>query len=640
MFDVHPLENVGVWEDVCSVVGAPTVEALLAALMRFAVERTGASYAALILDYDGQWVVRSSYSLLDESMIVHCATLVDAPESQVPARLVRQVAQLGQAVALDVDQNVLLVGDDVQSVRHKALGLPLTHVGRVVGMLYLDQFSSTYSIDMTYWLPVLQHMANHVAGTVIADRLRRRAEAQVGVVEAFRRWEQMLVALRERERRAHELHDTLGQAFDYMFTQASITRDFLSSGRLSLAASCVSHLIDLVRTTKADVQAFKRDTKAQSTLPLPSLPASGLLPALQQHLQWLEAVYDLRIEQQIDPQVVTYVLTPLVEARLLRIVQEALDNVRKYAGVTTARVSCALHEVGLEIAVVDEGCGFDLAQLHDPSADGQRAQGYGFSSMRGYAEELSGALRIETAPGAGTRVIVYVPLLSPSDSRLALLRVLLMGDNRSFLQGLEHILLAQGVQVFTAARAEQAALEQTRAFRPDIVLMDSDMLRDGRVDVIRLLQMECPNAQIVMLVVSEDDALLFEAMKNGAVGYLCKTAEPAEISAALIGLTQGEAPLSPRLAMRLLLEVVQREGAAEPSAARQDVRSAGLSARQRAVLTLVAEGYTYKEVGRKLGYSESTIKYYMGGIIKQLHMKNRAAVVAYARRHFPRAVDE
>jgi two-component system NarL family response regulator len=260
--------------------------------------------------------------------------------------------------------------------------------------------------------------------------------------------------------------------------------------------------------------------------------------------------------------------------------------------------------------------------------------------MRGYAEELSGALRIETAPGAGTRVIVYVPLLSPSDSRLALLRVLLMGDNRSFLQGLEHILLAQGVQVFTAARAEQAALEQTRAFRPDIVLMDSDMLRDGRVDVIRLLQMECPNAQIVMLVVSEDDALLFEAMKNGAVGYLCKTAEPAEISAALIGLTQGEAPLSPRLAMRLLLEVVQREGAAEPSAARQDVRSAGLSARQRAVLTLVAEGYTYKEVGRKLGYSESTIKYYMGGIIKQLHMKNRAAVVAYARRHFPRAVDE
>jgi two-component system NarL family response regulator len=507
-------------------------------------------------------------------------------------------------------------------------------------MLYLDQLPSTYRIEMSDWLPALQHLANHVAVTVTAERLRRRTETQIVVVEAFRRWEQMLVALRERERRAHELHETLGQAFDYMFTQASVTRDFLSSGRLSLAASCVSHLIDIVRTTKADVQAFKRDTKAQPTLSSSDVATSGLLPALQQHLQWLEAVYELRIEQQIDSQVATHVLTPLVEARLLRIVQEALDNVRKHAGVTTARVCCAAHAVGLEITVVDEGCGFDLTHSHDMSANGQRTQGYGFCSMRGYAEELGGALRIETAPGAGTRVIVYVPLHSPSDARLALLRVLLMGDNRLFLHGLEHILLAQGVQVISAVRGESAALEQARAFRPDIVLMDIDTLRDGGVDAIRLLQIECPNAQIVMLVASEDDDVLFEAMKSGAVGYLCKTAEPADISAALIGLTQGEAPLSPRLAMRLLLEVVQRDNAAVPTVTPSDARSAGLSARQRAVLTLVAEGYTYKEVGRQLGYSESTIKYYMGGIIKQLQMKNRAAVVAYARRHFSRTNQE
>ena len=130
---------------------------------------------------------------------------------------------------------------------------------------------------------------------------------------------------------------------------------------------------------------------------------------------------------------------------------------------------------------------------------------------------------------------------------------------------------------------------------------------------------------------SENDEDLFEAIKSGACGYLLKTEDTDKFFELLSGLMRGEVPLSPGLAGRVLKEFA-RQGRASGSVEQAVEKEEALTPRQIQVLTLVAQGLTYKEVGAKLFLSERTIKYHMGEIIERLHLENRRQVIEYARR--------
>jgi len=139
----------------------------------------------------------------------------------------------------------------------------------------------------------------------------------------------------------------------------------------------------------------------------------------------------------------------------------------------------------------------------------------------------------------------------------------------------------------------------------------------------RLIKAEMPDTRVVMLTMSEDDQDLFEAIKYGACGYMIKTEDTEKFFELLEGLVRGEAPLSPSLAGRVLEEFARRE---ESGGSSQNAVEKGdpLTARQIEVLSLVAQGLTYKEVGAKVFLSGRTIKYHMGEIIHRLHMENRS----------------
>jgi len=136
---------------------------------------------------------------------------------------------------------------------------------------------------------------------------------------------------------------------------------------------------------------------------------------------------------------------------------------------------------------------------------------------------------------------------------------------------------------------------------------------------------ELPHIKIVMLTTSEEDEDLFEAIKSGASGYLLKSLNGEELFEMLSDLAKGEAPFSPGLAAGLLREFTRQadDTGAETKTAGGDVKK-GLTPRRIEVLTLVARGLTYKEVGDALGLSERTIKYHMEKIVEQLHLENRA----------------
>ena len=207
------------------------------------------------------------------------------------------------------------------------------------------------------------------------------------------------------------------------------------------------------------------------------------------------------------------------------------------------------------------------------------------------------------------------------------MRVLLADDHPLFLDGLADLLGSNGFEVVGTACDGLKATDKARALRPDAILMDIRMPQLDGLAAARVIKAELPEVKIVMLTISEADDDLFEAIKNGASGYLLKSQSAEELLALMHGVERGEAAFSPGLAARILQEFGR-----QASALQEKRHTTGLSEREREVLTLIARGLKYKEVAAELFLSERTIKYHMGQILERLHLKNRAQVVEYARR--------
>jgi DNA-binding NarL/FixJ family response regulator len=212
------------------------------------------------------------------------------------------------------------------------------------------------------------------------------------------------------------------------------------------------------------------------------------------------------------------------------------------------------------------------------------------------------------------------------------MKVLLVDDHILFLEALQNLLAARGIEVAGTARDGLDALAQARALRPDVILMDIGMPRCDGLAATRAIKAELPDVKIVMLTVSAEDEDLFEAIKSGASGYLLKSLGANQFFELLSDLERGEVALSNGMAARVLEEFARQAGRAEPATEVGEEDTPGLTPRQREVLTLVARGLKYKEVGAALCLSESTIKYHMGEILERLHLKNRAQAIAYAAR--------
>lgn len=209
------------------------------------------------------------------------------------------------------------------------------------------------------------------------------------------------------------------------------------------------------------------------------------------------------------------------------------------------------------------------------------------------------------------------------------MKLLLADDHPLFLDGLRNLLAAQGYEIVGSARDGFEAVEKARALSPDVILMDIHMPRLDGLAALRRIKAELPAIRIVMLTMSAEDEELFEAIKDGACGYVLKTQETEAFFALLADVERGEVALSPGLAARVMQEF-GRQPAVAASVEKAPLPS--LSTREVEVLTLVAQGLSYKEAGARLFVTERTIKYHMGEIVRRLHLRNRAQVIEYARR--------
>jgi signal transduction histidine kinase len=230
--------------------------------------------------------------------------------------------------------------------------------------------------------------------TLLHDVTERR-QAQAQAAEKQR----ALATLRERDRVARELHDGLGQVLGFVKMQAQAARGMLARRQTSEADACLEKLATVAQDAHGDVREYILGARAGMST------SSGFFPALGDYLRRLGENYGLATNLNVAPELADGPFPPMVEAQLLRILQEALTNVRKHARATGVDIRISVRD-GLATAIVqDDGAGFDPALLE--TAAGQK---FGLRFMRERAEEVGGTVQVHSAPGAGTRVVISVPL--------------------------------------------------------------------------------------------------------------------------------------------------------------------------------------------------------------------------------------
>jgi DNA-binding NarL/FixJ family response regulator len=206
----------------------------------------------------------------------------------------------------------------------------------------------------------------------------------------------------------------------------------------------------------------------------------------------------------------------------------------------------------------------------------------------------------------------------------ARIRVLLADDHPVVRAGLTGMLAAEpDLQIVGEAASGDEAVALARNLRPDVVLMDLRMPAGDGVSATARIRSECPDTRVMVLTTYDDDADILRAVEAGASGYLLKDLPRAELAGAIRAAARGETVLAPAVAGRLL---TQLRGAA-PSAA---PAPEPLSARETAVLALIARGLTNAEVGRQLFISEATVKTHLMRACGKLGVSGRTAAVARA----------
>lgn len=209
-------------------------------------------------------------------------------------------------------------------------------------------------------------------------------------------------------------------------------------------------------------------------------------------------------------------------------------------------------------------------------------------------------------------------------------RVLLADDHILFREGLAGIIGAQpDLQVVGEANDGLEAFVKAQELKPDLILMDVQMPGMDGIEAVRQVKQVLPDTIVVMLTVRSDDELLFEALKNGAQGYLLKEIRSQELLEMLRAAIRGEAAISPTLAGRVLEEF--RRLSKGGIVANQDDNK--LTEREQEVLVQASNGATDKEIASALNISLNTVKTHIRNILSKLHVSTRrdAAKVAKSK---------
>jgi PAS domain S-box-containing protein len=370
------------------------------------------------------------------------------------------------------------------------------------------------------------------------------------------------------------------------------------------------------------------------------------------------AIYDLRLEgeqarhfpelleslvelhrtmapnSEIDLEVHDGVLAgPLGERgrQLLRLLGEALTNVRRHSGASQVRVGVGITEEKLWAEVQDDGRGFDAAQQEDSEQTLSATGGLGLRGMRERAHALGGDIKIESDPEKGTKVRFEMALREDGEEpEQEAVRILLVDDHATIRDALSSTF--EGEEHFEVV-GQAASMAEARGILAqesvDLAVIDLGLPDGYGAELIKELRQNNPQAQALVLSANLDRANIARAVQLGAAGVLSKTAHLEEVAEAVRRLRAGETlmPLEEVVAM-LRFAGSEREQEYEASQAIEK-----LTPREIEVLQALALGLDSEGIADKLNIALRTERNHMASILKKLEVHSQQQALVFALQH-------
>jgi len=320
--------------------------------------------------------------------------------------------------------------------------------------------------------------------------------------------------------------------------------------------------------------------------------------------------------------------------QLLRILGEALTNVRRHSGARNARVGVGISEKKLWAEVEDDGRGFDVAQQEEDCEQAASATsgGLGIRGMRERARALGGEFKIESEPGKRTKVRFEMALKpeheEPEEEKV---RILLVEDHAIFREAFASNLKREeaGFEVVGQAGSLAEAHRMLQEKQVDVAVIDLGLPDGYGGDLIKDLREAHPQAQALVLSATLERAQIARAVEAGAAGVINKTAHLSEMVDALKRLRRGETLLPLQEVVELLRFAGRRRD--EEHEAHQAV--AQITPREREVLQALAEGLDSEAIARRLHISLRTERNHMANILTKLGVHSQLQALVFALRH-------
>jgi DNA-binding NarL/FixJ family response regulator len=203
-----------------------------------------------------------------------------------------------------------------------------------------------------------------------------------------------------------------------------------------------------------------------------------------------------------------------------------------------------------------------------------------------------------------------------------MIRILIADDHEVVRRGLAQLLSGvEDIELVAEAKNGTEAAELAAAHSPDVVLMDLSMPDVDGVEGTRRIKAAQPDLPVVILTSFSERERILDAIDAGAVGYLLKDAEPEELLRGIRSAAHGESPFSPKAAKALLSLGSQRRAAEV------------LTSREREVLAAVCSGLANKQIARRLGISEKTVKAHLTKVFSRIGVQDRTQAALWAQRN-------
>lgn len=202
--------------------------------------------------------------------------------------------------------------------------------------------------------------------------------------------------------------------------------------------------------------------------------------------------------------------------------------------------------------------------------------------------------------------------------------VVLADDHVLVRKGMRKILeMEEDIQVVGEASDGIAAIQEIKAKKPDVVLLDINMPKMNGIEVTKALKKERVGTKIIVLTIYDDREYLLELIKMGVFGYMLKDTEPQRLIEAIRSVNRGESYIQPNLTRSLIAEYNR---ITQPVYGTKKT----LTAREKEVMAYIAEGLNNSDIATKLGISEKTVKNHVSSILRKLGLQDRTQVAVFA----------